>query len=69
MEKCVLSPHNIMGHQTGNVYYAVEINDPVLVYFIRRKIIMQETDVQQYVFMFTTMYHVVLVMKYAHMNN
>ena len=30
---------------------------------------MQQIHVQQYVFVFTAMYHVVLSMAYAHMNN
>ena len=30
---------------------------------------MQQTRIQQYAFMFTAMYHVVLFMAYSHMNN
>ena len=30
---------------------------------------MQKTRVQQFVFMFTTMYHILLLMEHTHMNN
>ena len=66
-QKCVPVPNNIMVYHTGNVYHVVVRNAPILVYLIRRQINMQQTHVQQYVFMFTEMYHVVLFMAYAHM--
>ena len=67
MEKCVPVPHNIMIYHTLNVYYDFARNPPVLIYLIRRQIKIQQTRVQQYFFMFNTMYHVVLFMAYAHM--
>ena len=68
-QKCVPVPHIIMGYHTGNVYYGVMRNAPVLVFIVRRKIEMQQTCVQQYVFIFSKMYHVVMFMAYAHKNN
>ena len=46
-QKFVPVPHNIMGYHTKNVYHAVVINDPVLVYLTIIKIKMQKTRVQQ----------------------
>ena len=67
-QQCFSVPHNIMGYHTGNNYYAVVRNSPILVYLVRRKIEMQQTCVQQCIFMFSTIYHIVLFMAYAHMN-
>ena len=58
-----------MIYRTGNVYYAVVINAPVLVYLIRIQIKTKQTRFQPYVFMFTEMYHIVLFMEYTHTNN
>ena len=58
-----------MGYHTGNVYYSVVINALVLVKLIRIQIKMQKTLAQQYVFMFTAMYHIVLLISYEYMNN
>ena len=54
---------------TVNVHYYVVINSLLLLYLIRRQMHMQKTRVQQFVFMFTTMYHILLLMEHTHMNN
>ena len=58
-----------MVYRTGNVYYAVVINAPVLVYLIRIQIKTKQTRFQPYVFMFTVMYNALLLMAYSQMNN
>ena len=67
-QKYVPIPHKNMRYHTENLYYAVVINALVLLYLIGRQINMQQTRLQQYVFMFTAMYHVLLLMKYPPMN-
>ena len=62
-------PHNIMVYHNGKVYYAVVRNTQVLVYLVRRQTKIQQTLVQQYIYMFTAMYHVLLFMAYAHTKN
>ena len=60
MEKCVPVPLNIMGYHTGNVCYVFVISDQVLSYPVRRQIKIQQTCAEQYVFMFTITFHIVL---------
>ena len=66
-QKCDPVIHNIMGYHNGNVYYAVLINSGVLVYLVWSQIKMQQTRVQQYIFLFTALYHDVPFMAYAYM--
>ena len=54
--------NNIMVCHTVNVCYAVLINDPILVYLLGIQINMQQTRVQQYIFIFNAMYYIVLFM-------
>ena len=65
-QHCVPVLHKIMGYHTVNVYYAVVRNTQLLLYLLRRQINMLETCVQQYVFMLTPTYHILLFMAYAH---
>ena len=68
-QKCVPVPHNIIGYHTENVYYDVARNSLILVYLVWIQINMEKTHVQQYILMFTTMYHAVPLMEYDRMNN
>ena len=68
-QQCVPVPQNIMVYYSGYVYYAAVINDPVLVFLVKRQTQMQQKRVQLCIFMFTAMYHVLVFMAYAHMRN
>ena len=59
-QKCVLVPTNIIGYRTGNFRNDVMISAQVLSYLVRMKIKIQQTCVQQYYFMLTVMFHVVI---------
>ena len=58
-----------MEFHTVKVCYVVVISVQVFPYLFRRKINIQQTSVQQYVFMFIVMSHVVLCTSYIHKKN
>ena len=54
-----------MCYQNVNVYYAVVRNVPVLAYLVSIKIKVQQACVQQYVYVFTKVYQIIVFMAYA----
>ena len=68
-QKCISVPINIMGYLTRNLCYAVVTRDKVFYYQVRIQIKIQQTRVQQYVLMFTIIYHMVMCKEYVHAMN
>ena len=68
-KKCVPVPLNIMGYCNGNACYVVVISAQVFYYPVRRQINIQQKCVQQYNFISTVMFHVVLCMGNVHNTN
>ena len=68
-QQCVLVSHNITGYHTINVHTSIVRNSEVYTYLVWRKINMKQTCVQQYIFMSTEIYYVVLCMVNSHNNN
>ena len=69
MENVLPVPINIMVYRTGNVCYFVVISVKVLYCPFKKKQKIQQRRVQQYVFMLTVMYHVVLYTADVHTTN
>ena len=66
MSKCVPVPLNIMVYRTDHECYVFVISVSVFYYPVTSQIKIQQTHVQQFVFMFITMSHFLLCIENVH---